>query len=103
MMSICLACEMVVDLSPPDPEVGTCIRCGSAVHWQVRDPRDGFVPICARHGLTEVHQTAEPERESRPVTFVPPELSMKTTRRRRGLTQADVVGAVRLPKRAQPR
>jgi hypothetical protein len=103
MMPICLACGMVVDLSPPGPEMGTCVRCGSAVYWEVRDPRDGFVPICARHGVTKVHQAAEPRRESRPVTFAPPGLNMETTGRRRGLTQADVVGAVRLPKPAQPR
>src|SRR5947209_3015735 len=66
-MPICLSCGRPIDLSPPEQPAGACVTCGQDVVWELRDPRDGFIATCPRHGTTEVYQPPQPERESHAV------------------------------------
>jgi hypothetical protein len=61
----------VVDLSKPEPVVGTCVRCGGEVVWEIDvAARGGFVPACEECGATSVHENkARQQREDRWVSF----------------------------------
>jgi hypothetical protein len=94
----CERCGGTIDLHVPEPVEGSCVRCGGEVVWELREPGQGFVPVCGAHGVTQVH-----EKKGAPqahwASF--PALTAPSGARRRGLSAADVVGAIRQPRRPE--
>jgi hypothetical protein len=97
-------CERCGDLpgEPPALDPKVCADCGADLVWQIMDPRAGFAPACERCGPMQV-PTSVTERQQ-PGTETPwqHEVSFASidavgTGRSRGLTQTDVVSAVRIP------
>jgi hypothetical protein len=91
----CEGCGPVNLEEPPAPDPNLCPSCQSTITWEVGDGRGGFVPVCPVHGSVEVHEPKADPREERPfvhpVSFnLPP-----APPRRGGLTERDVIGAVR--------
>jgi hypothetical protein len=93
-----------VDLSPPEPvDPNLCPSCQSTITWEMGDARGGFLPTCPVHGQVKMPKPTVDPREERAfqhqVHFggLPP-----APQRPRGLTQRDVIGAVRMSRRQPP-
>jgi endogenous inhibitor of DNA gyrase (YacG/DUF329 family) len=95
----CERCGFVDLREPPPPDPNACPRCGREVIWTLQDPLPGFQPMCERCGAVEVAHgpktdpmQEQPFRREANLAGMPP----VETGRPRGLTQRDVVGAVRV-------
>jgi hypothetical protein len=101
-------CEVhgVVSLEEPEPaDPNVCSSCGEhELVWALEDPQAGFQPMCPACGPVAPAKAAPPKSrlttEETPwrheVTF---HVAAVETGRARGLTERDVVGAIRAPRR----
>jgi hypothetical protein len=86
-----------VDLSPPPPaDPNRCVECRQELVWELLDPHLSFQPVCPSCGPVHVHEPEVDPRAERPFAHQVSFNLSPAPPRARGLTERDVVGAIRL-------